>query len=161
VTRPTAPDDPESAKAAAVALLARRDWSPAELAARLARKGFGGDAIAAALEALTAARLLDESRYAEAWVRTHAARGQGPLRLRQGLRAAGLDDAAIEAALEGATDFHALAAAVRQRKFGTAVPRDFAGKAKQARFLQYRGFSADHIRSALGDVPGDAIDPDP
>jgi len=39
---------------------------------------------------------------------------------------------------------------VRARRFGAEVPADWREKARQARFLQYRGFSADHIRSALG-----------
>jgi SOS response regulatory protein OraA/RecX len=30
------------------------------------------------------------------------------------------------------------------------VPKDWPGKARQMRFLQYRGFSKDHIASALG-----------
>jgi len=30
------------------------------------------------------------------------------------------------------------------------VPKRWPEKAREARFLQYRGFSTDHIRSALG-----------
>jgi regulatory protein len=30
------------------------------------------------------------------------------------------------------------------------VPESWPEKARQARFLQYRGFSSDHIRAALG-----------
>jgi regulatory protein len=39
---------------------------------------------------------------------------------------------------------------VRNRKFGPEPPADWPEKARQARFLQYRGFSSDHIRLALG-----------
>ena len=38
----------------------------------------------------------------------------------------------------------------RIRRFGPEVPLERAQKVRQARFLQYRGFSSDHIRSALG-----------
>jgi regulatory protein len=50
----------------------------------------------------------------------------------------------------------------RRRKFGEAPPADWAERGRQARFLQYRGFSTDHIRSALGGSEADLdLDPDP
>jgi len=42
-----------------------------------------------------------------------------------------------------------LATEVRLKKFGTAEPRDFKEKARQMRFLQYRGFEQEHIQAAL------------
>jgi SOS response regulatory protein OraA/RecX len=36
-------------------------------------------------------------------------------------------------------------------------PGDYAVRARQARFLQYRGFSNEQIRAALG--PGEDFDP--
>ena len=75
------------------------------------------------------------------------------------LKALGLPSDLIEDALAAGPDFPALAAAARSRKFGSQVPKDFREKARQARFLQYRGFSKDHIASALGssgaDQPGE------
>jgi regulatory protein len=56
----------------------------------------------------------------------------------------------VQAALEAGPDWHRIAREVRTRKFGLEVPRDWPTQSKQARFLQYRGFSTDHIRSALG-----------
>jgi SOS response regulatory protein OraA/RecX len=35
------------------------------------------------------------------------------------------------------------------------LPRDYAERAKQARFLQYRGFAAEQIRAAL-ELDGDS-----
>ena len=56
-------------------------------------------------------------------------------------------------------EWTAAARASRIRKFGPEVPVDRRERAKQARFLQYRGFSSDQIRAALG--PGeDDQDPD-
>ena len=50
----------------------------------------------------------------------------------------------------------ALARAARTRKFGPEIPKDRKERAKQARFLQYRGFSNDHIRAVLeGDLEVD------
>ena len=35
------------------------------------------------------------------------------------------------------------------RKFGDELPSDFAEKARQMRFLQYRGFDSGHIQVAV------------
>jgi SOS response regulatory protein OraA/RecX len=39
---------------------------------------------------------------------------------------------------------------VCRAKFGAQPAASWAQKARRARFLQYRGFSADHIRAATG-----------
>jgi len=145
----------EAARAAAVALLARQDFASGELRMRLEQQGFRAQAVTEALAGLLQGRLLDDGRYAENYVSYHAARGQGPLRIATDLRAVGVAENLIEAAL-GGPDWRALASQVRSRKFGPAAPSSWPDKARQARFLQYRGFSSDHIRLALG---GD-LDPD-
>ena len=43
---------------------------------------------------------------------------------------------------------------VRRRKFGASAPRNLGERAKQARFLQYRGFSTDQIRAAMASMAG-------
>jgi regulatory protein len=82
-----------------------------------------------------------------------AARGQGPVRIAAALRQRGLDDALIDAALAREDDWTARARKARRAKFGARAPDTWAEKARQARFLQYRGFSSDHIRSATGADP--------
>ncbi len=146
-------------RAAAAALLARRDYASGELHRKLAGKGHALSDVDAVIAEFCAKHLLDDARYAGRYVAWHAARGHGPVRIRRDLRALGLPAELIETAL-GATDFAALALAARARKFGPAPPASFREKARQARFLQYRGFSADDIRSALGFDPGDTLDPD-
>ena len=95
-------------------------------------------------------RLVSDDRFAASFVHHHAQRGQGPVRIRTELRQQGVSDELIEAQLQEAEfDWVALAAAVRQRKFGATAPRNMAERAKQARFLQYRGFDSDQIRAAL------------
>jgi regulatory protein len=128
------PPDPNAARLAAVALLARRD--PAE-------------AVAAVIADLAAARILDDSRFAAQYVAYHADRGQGPRRIAMDLGNRGVAQALIEAALAGGPDWAALAREVRSRRFGLTPPKSWAEKSKQGRFLQYRGFSSDHVRSAL------------
>ncbi len=131
-------------------LLARRDFSSAALRERLERQGFDPALVAAALAELTAERALDDARYARNFVLYHANRGQGPVRIAADLAAQGLSGGLIDAALESGADWGALAQQVRVRKFGADEPESRAEMDRQARFLQYRGFSADHIRSALG-----------
>jgi len=144
------PDDAAAAELAAVALLARRDHACAELAAKLRERGFAVSVVQQLVETLSARRLLDDERYAQHYVRYHSARGQGPQRVRRDLLQHGVDAALVDAALAGVADWAALAAAVRRRRFGPGVPADWKEKSRQARFLQYRGFTGDHIRSALG-----------
>ena len=99
---------------------------------------------------LRARRMLDDERFAGHFTAYHRARGQGPERIRRELALLGVEAALIDAALAAVADWAVLARQVRARRFGAEPPADWRGKARQARFLQYRGFSADHIRSALG-----------
>jgi regulatory protein len=146
--------DPEAARLAALALLGRREYASAELAAALTRKGYTNAAAAEAVKQMAEERLVDDTRYADSLVRMLAGRGQGPARIRQELREAGIPDEQVTAALDGGPDWSELAAEVRQRKFGTAAPPDWPERARQMRFLQYRGFSKDHIGRALGSSSG-------
>ena len=133
-----------------MALLARRDFASGELAARLRADGYPEEEIAALVAELTMGRILDDSRFATQYVAYHAERGQGPRRIAMDLAKRGVDPPHIEAALAAGPDWAARAREVRIRRFGLAAPETWAEKAKQGRFLQYRGFSSDHIRSALG-----------
>lgn len=142
-----------SARASAVDLLARREHSRGELAAKLTRRGHPPDEVEAALDALTQAGYLSDQRFAEAYVRTRSERGQGPLRIRAGLRERHVDDALAATALQ-ALDGQWLALCARQRiaRFGVAAPRDRREWLRQARFLAGRGFSEAQVRAVLRDA---------
>ena len=57
----------------------------------------------------------------------------------------------IEGAMEAVVcDWFELAGEQRRKKFGAEAPADFKEKARQMRFLQYRGFEQDHIQAAVG-----------
>ena len=148
--RPEAAADPEAIRAAALTLLARRDWLTGEMTARLLASGCEPRAIAGVVAELVGERLLDDARYAERYVASRADRGHGPVRIAADLASLGASRDLIEAALQSGPDWRAVAATVRRRKFGAATPDSWAEKARQARFLQYRGFSSDHIRAATG-----------
>ncbi|MGH8210601.1 MAG: regulatory protein RecX [Steroidobacteraceae bacterium] len=142
--------DPEAARRAAIALLARRDFASGELRQKLGLQGYDASVAATVVTDLTAERALDDVRYAENYVMYHAERGQGPIRIASDLRALGVPNDLIEAALATGPDWRALARQVRVRKFGVEPPEEWIEKTRQARFLQYRGFSSDHIRAATG-----------
>jgi len=142
--------DVASARAAAMALLARRDYATSELLVRLTDHGFSEQAVAAAISELTQERLLDDSRYAHNYVAYQAGRGRGPIRIAAELRRHGVEAAAVDAALRSGLDWRALARKVCRAKFGPQPPQNLTQTARQARFLQYRGFSADQIRAATG-----------
>jgi regulatory protein len=148
--RPEAGADPEAIRAAALALLARRDRLTAELSAKLQAAGFEPEAVVSVIAELLRERLLDDAGYAERYVASRAERGHGPVRIAADLGSAGAPQDLIEAALGSGPDWRAVAEAVRRRKFGPSPPDSGAEKARQARFLQYRGFSSDHIRAATG-----------
>ena len=131
-------------------LLARRDFACGELGAKLRERGFEPALIEALVEQLRARRMLNDERYAGHFVEYHSARGQGPVRIRRDLGAAGVAAELIEGALAAGPDWAALARELRRRRFGPKVPVVWREKGRQARFLQYRGFSNDHIRTALG-----------
>jgi regulatory protein len=93
--------------------------------------------------------LLDDERFVENFVSYRAARGQGPVRIGRELRGLGLGSELIGRFLDE-REWLEPARRLRRRKFGAALPDTAAGKAKQARFLQYRGFTAAQVRLVLG-----------
>jgi regulatory protein len=143
--------DERTVRTAGYALLAGRDFSRHELTERLLRKGYGAAVVAEAVTRIAAEGFLREERFAEQFVTQRAGRGHGPLRVRMGLREKGVEPDTIDQALHTTeTDWIQAARAARRRKFGAELPADRRERAKQARFLQYRGFSSDQIRAALG-----------
>jgi regulatory protein len=146
--------DPLEARKKAMDYLARREYGQKELCARLVAAGFGEQTALSAVGQLTRDGLQDDRRYVESFIQSRVHQGKGPVRIRAELGQRGLDGALIEELLEASgEDWQALARSIRQRKFGTARPRDFREKARQMRFLQYRGFEQAQIQAAFG--PGD------
>ncbi|HKE96552.1 MAG TPA: regulatory protein RecX [Povalibacter sp.] len=152
-------------------MLARREHSVEELRRKLEGRGHPQAAIDAVLTRLQAKRLVSDDRFVSSFIHHHAQRGQGPIRIRAELRQQGISAESIDAALErAAIDWTSQAHTARQRKFRASLPLALPERAKQARFLQYRGFTSDQIRAALkSDVESygsvtdaDAgLDPDP
>jgi regulatory protein len=144
------PLDPRAARAAALDTLARRDYASEDLRRKLLEKGYDVAVVGPLLEALRAEKLLDDRRYAENFVAYHAARGQGPLRVRADLRRHGLEGILVEECLDAFPDWIVQLRKAQQKKFGAKPPSNYADKQRQAKFLGYRGFTSAQIRTALG-----------
>lgn len=132
----------------AIRLLARREHTHAELRKKLEGEGTAEE-IEAVLADLANQDLLSDKRAAASYLRGHGTRF-GAAKLKQTLRAKGIDAETITASIEesGLPDELERARAIWQRKFRTA-PQDQREWVRQARFLQSRGFSVDIIRHLL------------
>lgn len=144
------PLDARAARAAALDALSRRDHSSDDLRRKLLDKGYDAAVVAPLLDVLCGERLLDDRRYIENFVAYHAARGQGPLRVRAELRRHGMEGTLVEEYLDSFPDWIGELRKTRQKKFGAELPTLYADKQRQVRFLGYRGFTSAQIRTALG-----------
>jgi len=156
----TRPDRPQrTLKQRAVALLARREYSRAELRKRLAPTGAHRDDVDAVLDELCATGLLSDARYAAAIVRQKSG-SQSRRAIGHALREKGVDADEASAALAtiDGEDELANAQLLWARRFG-APPRDAREKARQFRFLLSRGYShsiALKVLKAAGSQVADA-----
>ena len=133
-------------------LLARREHSERELSRKLSSRGYAADVIEATLAGLIEDELLSNSRFTESFVHSRYQRGQGPQKIRAGLRERGIDDNTIDTCLDDYTgQWRELVASVRLKKFGAAMPANFRERSRQMRFLQQRGFTSEQIASAFHD----------
>ncbi len=134
----------------AMNMLARREHSVFELTRKLQQKDFPSELIQQVIERLVADNLLSDERYAEAYVRMRSARGFGLQRIRMEMKERGVASELISDAIEQSeVDWNALALEVRYKKFGEQPAEELALRAKQMKFLQYRGFSHAQINAAV------------
>ena len=131
----------------ALRLLSRREYSRAELQQKLAPHADSADEMIALLDKLESERLLSDQRYASQRVAVRGGR-YGNMRLKQELKAQGVDADTLSAALAESGDESERCRSVWNKKFG-AVPESAEERARQQRFLQYRGFSSEAIRRVI------------
>jgi regulatory protein len=148
--RDSADADAPACTRAALELLARREHTRRELTRKLAARGFPDAIVAPVLDDLERSGALAEARFTDSFVRARIAKGQGPQRIRAELAQRGIDAEAADEVLRGAeVDWLDAIRTVRAKRFGPEPPSDYAERARQARFLQYRGFDSAQIRAAL------------
>jgi regulatory protein len=146
-------DAPAACRRQALNALARREHSRLELERKLVARGHATEVIATTLDRLEETGLLDADRFCESFVRSRISKGQGPARIERELTERGIDAERAGIAMQLNEDWITLARTVRQRRFGEEVPKEYKERARQSRFLQYRGFSGEQIRAALQHDP--------
>ena len=134
----------------AVKLLAKRDYSSGEIERSLKRETSDGGGLRAVIERLTSNHYLDDSRLIDKEIGKQLIKRHGKSRIKQELRLKGLASDLIEQALEDIdVDWFELASGLKSKKFGDNPPEDAKDKAKQIRYLQYRGHSMSIIMELL------------
>lgn len=143
------PKKPElSLHTRAMRYLVRREYSRAELRAKLLLQATPDDNVERVLDELVARGWLSDSRTVEQLVRLRRNRF-GMQRIAYELRQKGIGEDLINDALPQMRESELEAArSIWQRKFGIA-PEDAKDKAKQVRFMQSRGFMPDVIFKVL------------
>jgi len=160
MTKPTFnPDDSKgtqglSLRARALWYLARREHSAKELHRKLLPHVAEGDDLEALLQDLKKRGWLSDERFAEQVVNAKQSKF-GSQKLAHELREKGVAEDLVAQATTGINDLEN-AKAVWQKKYGK-LPANRNEWAKQARFLQSRGFSFDIIRQVLRDDSDEII----
>lgn len=129
-------------------MLARREHSEQELYSALIGKKFDSSAIHDVLAHLKSEGLLSNQRFTEAYVHYRRTKGYGPIRIRFELLERGITEDLIEQHIKIADNTWLNdAREVWKKRFKNRMPHDYRSRAQQMRFLQYRGFTQEHINS--------------
>ena len=117
---------------------------------KLLEKGFETDCVSIILEKLRDENLQSDYRFSEGYIRYRGRRGFGPRHISLDLEKRGVTSSVISEAFEAAeVDFYETAVSVFSKKF-SAKAKSLAEKARQQRFMEYRGFFSEHVKYALG-----------
>lgn len=138
----------KSLRQRALEYLSKREYSALELTQKL--KGYADEAddIPTLIADFKARGWLSDARYAEQMVHARQAKF-GTARVAHELREKGVDDALISEAIAGLQDNEVERAREVWRKKFKAAPTTREEWAKQARFLQSRGFTFEVIKQIL------------
>lgn len=155
--------------------LSNRELSTHQLRQKLLAKDCDPDAIEQLLKEFAEKGYQSDERTAYMLIRENIRRGRGKQHIRQALKTAKISydhlETLITAANDGSltdgtiltkqdtgepVDWLALAVEARVKKYGDALPKDAKEKARQLRFLQYRGFEMgvcfDALKTTLADL---------
>ena len=130
--------------------LARREHSCRELQDKLLKKGCNAALAVQVVKQLDSERLVSDDRFMESLIRARRNRGYGPLRIQKELQEKGVAPEAIADWLDATSrEWLDDIRRVQRKKFGGRIPKSYTERARQARFLQYRGFTYDQIQQLL------------
>lgn len=129
----------------ALRMLARREHSCFELRQKLQQKGHSPEAIVQTLDKLLQDNYLNEERFTESYIRSRSNKGYGSLRISAELKEKGISKELIAQFIKNQNG-KISTEEIRAKKFGTALPQNAADRAKQIRYLQYKGFNWEEIK---------------
>lgn len=126
--------------------LAKRDHSQQEIISKLERSGFSPSDFMVTIHQFMETGLINDARFTEHYLAARLAKGYGPRRIAQELAQRGITDELIAEQLKITDNVWLIAAhKVWQKHFKNKTPANFHDRAKQMRFLYYRGFTQEHI----------------
>lgn len=128
----------------AYAVLTRREYSKAEFTEKLLEYALHPEEVFALVEEFSEKNYQSDERVAQIVLSSQASRGKGPNRIRQTLQQKKIDSTHVEQDIQE-VDWIAEAYKLKLKKFGEEIAVDPKQKAKQIRFLQYRGFDMGDI----------------
>ena len=132
----------------AFALLTRKEYAKAELIEKLSLYAQDRDEVLALVEELSERQYQSDQRVAEMVLSSQIRKGKGPNRIKQALKLKQLDSNLILEDIQD-VDWFEQAYQLKVKKFGIQIEKDPKQKAKQIRFLQYRGFDMNVIMKAI------------
>ncbi|MEB5929691.1 regulatory protein RecX [Acinetobacter schindleri] len=132
----------------AFAVLTRKEYAKAELIEKLCLYAENRDEVLELVDELSRENYQSDQRVAETLLSSQKRKGKGPNQIKMKLKSKKIDTALIIDELKE-TDWVQQAYELKLKKYGPEVTKDPKIKAKQIRFLMYRGFEMDAIMKAI------------
>lgn len=134
----------------AMDFLARREYSRKELKQKLFERFPSSSEIDLVLDALTKDGLQSDARFADSFFRLRKNAGYGPKYILAELRQRGVDEVLVAEVFSGqGIDWNEAARQVFDKKFRGVDLSNQKARAKCMRYMQYKGFTFDHIKGLL------------
>ncbi len=131
-------------------LLSRREHSFKEIKEKLSARFENKEIIKSVVEKLSDNNLVNNTRYAEAYVSARKRKGFGPKKIAFELSSKGVDESIANSAIFEEGDWESAAKLAFSKKFKDGPSLDITEKLKQKNFLQNRGFRFKEIESVFG-----------
>ncbi len=134
----------------AITLLAKKDYSSGSLRRLLSKLTEKEEYVDCVVRRLSDNHYLNDTQLINNLIDKHIKKRHGPTRIKQEIRQKGFPQELIEQKIEeSGIDWYSMAKEARIKKFSDTPPAEQKEKAKQIRYLQYKGFSMDMIFEAF------------
>lgn len=136
--------------ASALRLLTRREHSAYELQQKLIQQGYAEEDIVNEIQFLQEKKWQSDERFTESFVHYRQQQNKGPLRIKQELKQRGIAEHLINKYINDYDEvWFEKAKIVCNKKIKLSELKDIKKRAKAYRYLQYAGYTSDHIQAAL------------